>query len=201
MKITGNEDSVIYSDRSTVKLIGGGLTLNVSGMNNKIYVGKNVRFSGLTININSSNNSIYIEDDCTLAGVFIIKIKDGAEIHFGSGTTVGGANLICGEGRKIKFGKDCMIAWNIEIRTTDSHAIFDAHTNERINFGDDVIVGDHVWIGAHATILKGAKIPSGSVVALKSLVLDKFEENNVVIAGVPARVVKKNIRWTRELLG
>ena len=195
-------DSIVeYADEKSVVLSGIGLELKVFGVNNRIYIGKNVRLSGLTININSNNNSIHIGDGCAVSGSIIMKISDGNRIIFGERTSVGGANFICGEGREIKFGKDCMIAWGIEFRTTDSHGIFDLNSRDRVNYAGDISIGDHVWIAAHSIILKNSNIKNGCVVALRSVVSGSFPDENCVIAGLPAKIIKNNIYWERELLG
>ena len=59
----------------------------------------------------------------------------------------------------------------------------------------DVIIGKHVWIGRNASVHKGAVIPDGCVVGANSFVTHKFEEQNTIIAGTPAKVIKRNIRW------
>lgn len=195
------EEFINYSDKDSVVFKGAGLNLNVRGHGNLITVGKNVCFNGFNVNITSNNNRIEIADGCSLAGTVIMKISDGNKIIFGEGSSVGGANFICGEGRTIKIGSDCMVAWNIEFRTTDSHEIFDLSSGVRVNEAQDIFVDDHVWIAAHSVILKGSKIHRGSVVALRSVVSGDNNEENVVLAGVPAKVVRKNISWKRELLG
>ena len=55
---------------------------------------------------------------------------------------------------------------------------------------EKVTIGDNCWIGANCTIIKGAEIGSGCVVGACSLVNKKFG-NDVVIAGVPAKVIKE----------
>lgn len=201
MQINGSDACVEYADKASIKFRGNDLKLNISGTGNRIFVGRNVFFNGLTVNINSNHNHIHIGDGCHLAGTIIMKIVDGNRIVFGNGTTIGGASIICGEGRSVTCGEDCMLAWGIEIRTTDSHALFDLDTNARLNDAADIVIGDHVWISAHSIILKGSEIGSGSVVALRSLVSGKFPEKNAVIAGLPAKIIKHGVRWERPLLG
>jgi len=55
-----------------------------------------------------------------------------------------------------------------------------------------------VWVGARALILKGTRVPPDSVVAAAAVVTQAFDEPGVVLAGHPARVVKRGIRWTPE---
>ncbi|WP_261156851.1 acyltransferase [Serratia liquefaciens] len=43
--------------------------------------------------------------------------------------------------------------------------------------------------------MKGTNIASGCVVAANSVVSGDFLESNCLIAGSPARVVKRNISW------
>jgi tetrahydrodipicolinate N-acetyltransferase len=52
-----------------------------------------------------------------------------------------------------------------------------------------VIVGDNVLIGANAVVLEGIKVGNGAVVAAGSVVVKDVEENTVV-AGVPAKLIK-----------
>lgn len=51
-------------------------------------------------------------------------------------------------------------------------------------------IGDNVWIGEKSTILKGVTIGNGAVVACNSVVTHDVEANTVV-AGNPARMVKR----------
>jgi hypothetical protein len=62
----------------------------------------------------------------------------------------------------------------------------------------NICFGDNVWIGARVMILKGAVVPNGSVVGAMAMVNKKFDEEHVLIAGVPAKVVRTNIEWRRE---
>jgi maltose O-acetyltransferase len=56
--------------------------------------------------------------------------------------------------------------------------------------GADVIIGHHVWIASGVTILPGVKLGDGSVVAASSVVT-KSVENNMIVAGNPAKVIKQ----------
>ena len=53
-----------------------------------------------------------------------------------------------------------------------------------------VVIEDDVLIGANAVILEGVRVGRGSVVAAGAVVISDVPENSVV-AGVPARVIKK----------
>lgn len=53
-----------------------------------------------------------------------------------------------------------------------------------------VVIEDNVLVGANAVILEGVRVGKGSVVAAGAVVVDDVPEN-VVVAGVPARVIKQ----------
>ncbi len=57
-------------------------------------------------------------------------------------------------------------------------------------FPKAVKIGKRVWIGSHATILPGVTIGDNSVVAAGAVVT-KDVEPNTIVAGVPAKVVKR----------
>lgn len=201
MDIKGDKAAVIFEDVDSIKFVNNGLSIHNNGKNNHIYIGKNIVFNNFNIRVDANDCIISLGDMCRLTGTVIMKLINGNQLTIGDRTSIEGANFICGEGRKIEIGKNCMIAWGIEFRTTDSHGIFDLSTNERLNKGGDIIIEDDVWVGAHASILKGALIKSGSVVSIKSLVTSKFADTNIVIGGIPAKVLKRNIYWKRALLG
>ena len=69
---------------------------------------------------------------------------------------------------------------------------------ERIARGDSIIIGDHVWINMDARILNGARIQQGSVIGSGSFVSKKQIPCNCIAAGVPIKVIRENIVWSRK---
>jgi maltose O-acetyltransferase len=53
-----------------------------------------------------------------------------------------------------------------------------------------ITIGDNVWIGANATICPGVTIGNNVVVGAGAVVT-KNVVDNVVVAGVPAKVIRK----------
>lgn len=101
------------------------------------------------------------------------------------------------EGKKIIIGKDCLVSYEVDIRCSDSHAIFDQDKKCRINYAANIEVGNHVWLGAKSMILKGVSIGDGSVIGACSVVTKSVPANSVAV-GSPAKVVRSNIVWTRS---
>lgn len=62
---------------------------------------------------------------------------------------------------------------------------------------DPVIIEDNVLVGANAVVLEGIRIGKGSVVAAGSVVTENVE-SGVVVAGTPARVIKKVDEGTKN---
>ena len=62
---------------------------------------------------------------------------------------------------------------------------------------DPVIIGDNVLVGANAVILEGVKVGKGAVIAAGSVVVSDVEEY-MVMAGVPAKVLKKVDKKTEQ---
>lgn len=53
-----------------------------------------------------------------------------------------------------------------------------------------VFIGDNVWIGTRVIILPGVSIGSNSIIGSGAVVTKSFE-NNSIIGGVPAKIIKK----------
>ena len=48
----------------------------------------------------------------------------------------------------------------------------------------------------NAVVLKNSEIKDNSVIGANAVVAKKFKEGNVIIAGNPAKILKKNINWS-----
>ncbi|MTE22743.1 DapH/DapD/GlmU-related protein [Microbacterium sp. ZXX196] len=73
---------------------------------------------------------------------------------------------------------------------TDSHAIGPHERRAGTVRHDPIVLGDGCWIGASATVLGGVTVGAGAIVAAGAIVTEDVPED-VVVAGVPARVVRR----------
>lgn len=108
-------------------------------------------------------------------------LRIGSHTHVGAGT-----HLRCGA--MIEIGEWCQIASYV-IMTTTNHKIdggryFDNFTQS------DVVIGNNVWIGSNAIILPGITVGDNSVIAAGAVVT-RSVPRNVVVGGVPAKIIKE----------
>lgn len=95
---------------------------------------------------------------------------------------------------EITIGNNVLLGWNVTLKDGDGHPICDEE-GQIFNHSKPIIIGNNVWVGSEVTLLKGTVIPDGSVVGYGSIVTKAFNEENVIIVGSPAKIVKHNIRW------
>lgn len=147
-----------------------------------------------------NNNTFIMEAGCHVKrGHYRLK-GDNMTIHFGAKTTVNGAYILCLEGASVELGEDCMLSYDIEFRTSDAHSILDMETGKRVNPAKSIKLGSHVWVGKGAILMPGVELPSNTIVGTRALVTKVFEEENTILAGVPARTVATGRTWDRRLL-
>ena len=181
-----------------------GQAFHIDGNNNQVIIGENSSIRNTVFYISGNNNRIILSDDISCYGAEFHLRQDNNQIVIGKGTSFHGRNgypvhIVGDEGRNIIIGDDCMFSKDIQIRSSDSHNIVDS-SGHRLNPAEDVFIGDHVWISMGATLLKGTWIPSHSVIAAGAVCTSKYLEENSIIAGNPARVVKKQVDWDRKYL-
>lgn len=171
---------------------------NCRGTGNVIILHKGGTVRNTTFYISGNNNVIEIgEDSSVIDGEFYIE-DDNNKILIGSKTRLcGKIHLACTESTVIEIGNDCLFSSEIVFRTGDSHSLLDMSQN-RINPASDIVIGDHVWIGHRVLVNKGVHIASHTTVGTGALVTKSFDEQNIVIAGVPAKVVKTGVDWCSE---
>jgi acetyltransferase-like isoleucine patch superfamily enzyme len=138
------------------------------------------------------NSTLEIEGDVTLfPGVVISAIN--AKVFIRNGTVINGGTHIVAL-KSIEIGEHCLIAQGVNIRDNDGHKL-STQANESASMGiEDIKIGNHCWLGQRAMILKGVILHENVIVAAGAVVAKSVETNNLV-AGVPAKVIKENVKW------
>lgn len=87
----------------------------------------------------------------------------------------------------IEIGNGVLIGHNVTLATLNH--------DERPEFRQNIYpkpikIGDNVWIGSNATILQGVIIGDGAIIGANAVVTKDVPEN-MVVAGIPAKVLRK----------
>lgn len=104
----------------------------------------------------------------------------------------GSTSFVCY--KEITIGRDVQFAWDSLVMDSDAHKIYNQE-GSRMNEDRPVVIGDKVWLACQNTVLKGTVIGNNCVVGANSLLNRTYTEDGVIIAGSPARVVKKISGW------
>jgi len=133
------------------------------------------------------NSELVVGKFSVFYGGDIICFKN-SKLEIGSGFFNSNIKIRCTE--SIKIGQDVAISHNVTIMDSDSHEL----TNEGYKKTKPINIGNHVWIGSQAMILKGVNIADGAVIAAGSIVTNDVP-SNCLVAGVPAKIIKKDVTW------
>jgi acetyltransferase-like isoleucine patch superfamily enzyme len=175
---------------------------------NKVFIGSNTKI------LNSQNidfgKSVTIDKHCIIDGFSSEKIIFGDCVKIGAFSTLSSTSHMSKYGKGLKMGNHSAIgqftefgaAGGIEIGNDVIMGSYISFHSENHVFSDNsrlireqgvtskgIKIVNNVWVGAKVNFLDGAIIGNNSVVAAGAVVNDVFP-NNVVIGGVPAKILK-----------
>ena len=168
-----------YSFHSTNKNISG----SYIGHQPVVIRGKGSVSFGNDVSLGVINSPMFLN-----SYAYIEPRHKDANIIFGNNVNINNSCSFISE-KKITLGNDILIGFNCHISDSNFH---DLNPENRKNTDPDpqeVCIEDNVFIGNNVTILKGVTIGENAVVASGSVVT-KSCESNVVIGGVPAKVIR-----------
>lgn len=121
-----------------------------------------------------------------------VTINSGNRIDIGSKCKLNDQVYLNGRSG-IKIGDDVTISYGAKIISTGYDLEEWFVTGEKKHFVDKpILVGNHCWIGAGAIILPGVTISGEYVVVAAGAVVTKdITESKVVVAGNPAKIIKR----------
>lgn len=169
----------------------------------EVKYGKQLKLKGIPVIFNKKGANITMGDNCLIKSSFlsnlvglysrtiIVTRVEGASISIGSNVGISGATIYARKG--ITIGDNSNIGGNTKILDNDFHPI-----DPQARIEDDkaqigtapVFIGKNCFIGCNALILKGTYIGDNCVVGAGAVVSGRFEDN-CVIAGNPAKVIRK----------
>ncbi|CAM3988223.1 maltose acetyltransferase domain-containing protein [Lederbergia lenta] len=148
--------------------------------NQTIETEESIRTELLKDLFGSTGNNIHVEPS--------FKCDYGYNIHVGENFY---ANYDCVilDVCEVQIGDDCLLAPGVHIYTA-AHPLDPLERIAGPEFGKSVTIGNNVWIGGRATINPGISIGDNAVIA-SAAVVTKDVPDNVVVAGNPARIIKR----------
>jgi acetyltransferase-like isoleucine patch superfamily enzyme len=162
------------SDCQIVVLSGeGNLSIRVGDSGARVYIGKNAVCRGTDLRLWRSA-FLVVDDGCTINSMRAI--VDHADVV---------------------LERDCMLSDEILLQSNDQHAIIDLASKRLLNGARrSILIGEHAWIGRRAILMPDAAIGKGSIVATGAIVTQNIPDF-CAAAGVPARVVREGVSWSR----
>lgn len=170
---------------------------------NKVDFGRNLNLFGVPVIFKKSGSVLKIGDNCNIKSSFlsnliglsqrtiIVARTPEAKIEIGNNVGISGATIYARKG--IFIGDNTLIGANAKILDNDFHPIEieerNADVKEKIGTRP-IIIGNNCFIGCNSLILKGTVLGVGCVVGAGAVVSGKFEDNCVIV-GNPARVIKR----------
>lgn len=169
---------------------------------NKIIYGKKLYLGGWPFIFRFPGAEVKIGDMCNINSGFlsnllglyqrtIIVARGTGKILIGDHVGISGSTIYARE--EIEIGDHTLIGANCKIIDNDFHPV---DPIERMNndftqlVTKSVKIGKNVFVGCNSIILKGTVIGDNCVIGAGSVVHGVFEENTV-IAGNPAKVIKR----------
>lgn len=117
--------------------------------------------------------------------------------------------FVCDYGYNITFGKSCFVNSNCYFMDcakitlgdnvfvgpfcgfyTANHPLDAERRNQGLEIALPINIGDNCWFGANVSVMPGVNIGNGCVIAAGSVVT-KDVPDDVMVAGVPAKIIKK----------
>lgn len=147
----------------------------------------------------TKDNTVQIGEVSVTRQLTITAMGRSGFCRIGNQTTVLDAYIAFNSFGQVAIGDDCMLSHSIDISQSDQHPVFDMHSKQRINRGKNITIGNHVWIGRGVSLLGGANIGDNCVIGARTVTSSTFP-NNVIIAGSPAKILRKEILWARDSL-
>lgn len=176
-----------------------------------VEYGKNLRLKGMPVIFNKRGARLKLGRNVTIKSSFfsnlvglysrtiIVTRAPGAVIEIGNNVGISGATIYAREG--IYIGDNTAVGGNCKILDNDFHPV-DAEKRvqllQNIHGGEagdlipakEIHIGRNCFLGCNSIILKGTVLGDNCVVGAGAVVSGTFGDN-CVIAGNPAKVIKK----------
>ncbi len=176
------------------------LSLRIEGNNNRVHIGKNFYcHTNCDLTFYANNSLLNFRDDIHVYISIEVESfggKDNLTIDVGNRTTFMNTHITCFEDNSsVIIGEDCIFSYDTVLYNTDGHPIYAIDGDEPLNRASHIKLGNHLWIAHSAVVLKNVELADNIIIGRNALVTKSFMQKNCVLAGLPAKIVKENVRW------
>jgi acetyltransferase-like isoleucine patch superfamily enzyme len=153
----------------------------------------------VSLGVGGNTATIFIGPDCEFTAGDLYCGGDSSLVFNGALTATRSAIVDARNGGSIVAEYDQLWAANVYVATDDMHRLADVESGARLNpFGAHIRLGRHVWLGRDVTVTGHVEVGDGSVVGMQSMVRGQKIPPNTAVGGVPARVLREGITWSKD---
>lgn len=155
--------------------------------------GKDCSIRNASIRLGSDARFI-VGDGCRISGEFVVAA--GATVRVGcSLQTLLPVHVQAAAGTTIQIGDDCRFS-GAALRSGHDYQLVDEGGAPEPAVAGDIAVGDRVCLNERCLLLPGTLLGDDTVVEYGAVVNLQLPEGHCVLAGSPAAIVRRGIRWT-----
>jgi len=161
------------------------------------------------------SRKVTMGEGARLKGIFNVLLNVG-ELEMGTFSKMGspkiGFNLVSGNGKsKLHLKRGARITWGHFFDLSENITVGEMtiiggkgcefFTHDMFNgkrFGP-IEIGNGCYIGSSSKFCQGAKVSDRTVVMMGSVITRTFEEENVLLGGVPANVIKEDYGYEARI--
>lgn len=134
--------------------------------------------------------SIHAEKDARIHPT--ASIRNAHNVYVGKNSHINHSCCIwAGERAKIILGDNLLMGPGVCIFAGNHGTLKGQPMTFQERKEESVVIGDDVWLGAHSIITAGTHIANGVIVAAGAVVTRSITQENVIVAGVPAKVIRE----------
>lgn len=142
------------------------------------------RINRVKSSVGSCGANLLVFGDCEILSAEKVSIGNNCRIN---------ANVYINARSGVTIGDDVTLSYGAKIISTGYDIDYWVATGNKVHVEDSPVnIGNHCWIGTDAIILPGVNITGEYVVVAAGAVVTKdITEDKVVVAGSPAKIIKR----------
>ncbi len=140
-------------------------------------------------------SKIIFEGPCFFGKGFIIHLSSDTVLQMGKEVRIGmNIKIICQKG--LSIGDYTRMANDVQFMDNNGHYVLNLETKKVYRNKEAISIGRCNWIANRVSVAKGTRTPDWTIAASNSILNKDYTggEQNIMIAGVPAKVIAQNVQ-------